>query len=226
MEMGAPRLDVYRDIHKAVRAELFEGARRLGRADWRDQAEVEALQARVGRLIVELRDHVRHEEEHMHPLIERRVPGAVGVLRADHEQQEAFLDEFEAFAERVFAMEPGDPMRARAGLEVYRALSRFIAVYLPHLEHEETTITRALWELSTNEELAETYGRLVGTMPREELIGSLEIMLPAINPHERVELLGGIRAGMPDFYDEAAAVAQRVLSEDEWSALQGALAGG
>jgi hypothetical protein len=31
---------------------------------------------------------------------------------------------------------------------------------------------------------------------------------------------------MPDFYDEAAAVAQRVLSADEWSALQRTLAGG
>ena len=162
----------------------------------------------------------------MHPLIERRVPGTVALLRGDHEQQEAFLDEFEAFAERVFAMAPDDPMRARAGLEVYRALSRFIAVYLPHLEHEETTITRALWELSTNEEIAETYGRLIGTMPREELRGSLAIMLPAISPPERVELLGGVRAGMPDFYDEAAAVAQRVLSADEWSALQRTLAGG
>ncbi len=223
--MGAPRLDVYRDIHKALRAELFETARRLGRADWRDPAEVEALQARVGRLITELRDHVRHEEEHMHPLIERRVPGLVGPLRADHAAQEAFLDEFEAFAERVFAMAADDPMRPRAGLEVYRTLSRFIAIYLPHLEHEETTITRALWELSTNEEIAETYGRLIGTMPREELRGSLEIMLPAINPHERAELLGGIRAGMPDFYSEAAAVAQRVLSAEEWSALQRELSG-
>lgn len=226
MEMGAPRLDVYRDIHKGVRAMLFGAIRQAGRVDWEDAAEVAALQDTLGGMMVMLRDHVKHEEEHLHPLIERRAPGLVGPLRAEHEAQEAYLDELEAFADGVFEMAADDPMRPRAGQEIYRGLGRFLAMYLPHLDREETTTMRTLWDLSSDEEIAATYGRLIGTMPHDELFESLEIMLPAMNPHDRAELLMGLRAGMSHLYDEAAALAQRVLSEDEWAAVEARIGAG
>jgi len=217
--MHAPRSNVYSDIHKGIRKRLFDASHLAGSTDWDDGDAVIALQQTLDRLLTLLRGHVQHEEEHMHPLIAKRAPGQVASLRADHEVQEAFLDEFEEFANAVFAMPAAEQMRPAAAQEMYRGLNRFIAMYVPHLDHEETTIMRTLWELSSDEEIADTYGRLIGSLPHAELLESVAVMLPALSLPERLGLMGGLTSGQPQLRAEAAAIARDVLSEADWTSL-------
>jgi hypothetical protein len=96
---------------------------------------------------------------------------------------------------------------------VYFFVEKFIAFYFMHINYEEEKIQPTLWRLCTTEELANAFKLIMANQTPEELSDSLEMLLPALNPYERLNILKQGQATMPpEAFQGALHIAEKVLT--------------
>jgi hemerythrin-like domain-containing protein len=210
-----PQLNMYTPIHKGLRNLLFTTSLAAGSIDWNEEARLSELQHRIEHLLHVLRLHVRNEETYVHPLLADRLVGVHKRLEAAHREQEGILDDLESFLARARAADP--EKRVQLGLELYRVLNRFIALYLPHLDDEETRVMPALNEAFTPEELIATYFEILRNQQEPDLLSDVDMMFPAMTDDEVIELLQTGPSWMaPALMEKAGQRAERAMGPDRW----------
>lgn len=182
------RMDLYRNVHKGQRAELFALAVEIGRADPADPAARSALAAQIRRAMEELRQHADHEETFIHPLLQARAPAVAEAIDLAHRSFEPLLTEI---VERLgpFEQPQADPA---AGAALYRAWCRMLTAYLAHLDQEESLAMPALWEQCSDEEILAVMRAFAISRSAAEFAADLRHQAPALTPSERAAYVGGV----------------------------------
>jgi hypothetical protein len=187
--------DLYRDVHKGIRAELFAIVSEAGRLDPTNRTARVALADHV-RIVSELlTSHAEHEDSAVQPTLEIHLPDLAERIEKDHAKLErrvaGFVDLATAAADAMPATQT-----ARAH-QLYLELASFTGVYLEHQDVEERIVMPALETAVGPEAVLQIHGAIVGSIPPSEMAASLAIMLPAMNVDGRAELLGGMQANAP-----------------------------
>jgi iron-sulfur cluster repair protein YtfE (RIC family) len=186
--------DLYRDIHKGIRAELFCITERAGNLDPADRSDRADLSARVHRVVELLVSHAEHEDGHIQPVLERHLPDLATQIEDDHERLEARI---ELLAEQAADLvDAGGNARWR-GHQLYVELASFTSSYLAHQDLEERVVMPSLETVVGPEGSLALHQAIVGSIAPADLATSLSVMLPAMNVDDRAELLGGMQAGAP-----------------------------
>jgi hypothetical protein len=190
-----PEADVYKDIHKGIRAELFGLTLQAGTTDPSAQCDAVALADRVDAMAALLVAHAEHEDGFVQPYIQQFAPEAAASVAADHPALEDRLVELRAMAQ--VAVEASTDDRRAALHELYLELASFTSAYLAHQDLEERVVSPALAAAMPAEEIQAIDRAIVASIPPAEMGDALSIMLPAMNIDDRTTLLGGAKAGMP-----------------------------
>jgi hypothetical protein len=215
------RTDFYTAPHKGQRRRLFDFADRVGTADFADPDTVDALGAELEDLTSALRAHADLETRFIHPLLQTHVPARAAFLEEEHADLELNVAELIAHFQDITA-NPCSSEQCRAfGLEFYRALQRFIARYLDHIDEEERTMFE-LWNHCGDEELETVIGAMRAAVPPEREWAELAHVLPALNPWERVNVLRSLQRFDVFRFDGACRVAREVLATEDWRVLRAA----
>lgn len=211
------RHDFYGPVHKGIRAVQCRILLQLSSTDWTDLAESAEGLDLVRRQMRFSASHLHHEEMELHGALEERAPGATATLMEAHEAHDRAFVEIEGLCRAVEHAQGSD--RIAAGRLLYLAFTQFVGEDLVHMHEEETVTLPLLWSLFSDAELMAMEGRIVGSMPPEELAGGLAIMVPAMSPQERLAFLSFARSGAPA--DAFAAMLQGFvrpnLKSDDWS---------
>ncbi len=210
--------DLYRDIHKGMRAELFALTSSAGSLDPADVVGWMALAEHTGAVERMLIDHAHHEDSFIDPVLREHCPALAAQVIDDHERLDA---EFAAIAGviRSGAEAPAADRRRLAHLG-YLRLSAFTSSYLAHQCVEEFEITPALEQAVGVEEMVGIHMAIIGSIPPDEMAKALAIMLPAMNADDRVELLGGMRAAAPpEAFAGVVDLARSVLRPSDFAAV-------
>ena len=187
--------DLYRDIHKGIRAELFALTGSAGRLDPHDCAGRADFAQHVGSVVDWLVVHAEHEDTHLQPALERIAPDIAPRVTGDHAVLEARMADIRALA-NASVDAPGVELPGRVHA-LYLDLASFTSDYLAHQDLEEREIMPVLDRALAFEELLAIHQAIVGSIPPPELAKGLAIMLPAMNIDDRTELLGGMRMSAP-----------------------------
>jgi hypothetical protein len=216
--LEAVTFDLYRDIHKGIRHELFAVTEAVGRVDPADDAAVEATAGRLRNLVALLISHAEHEDTFVQPVIEAKLPALATVIAEDHPRLERAMASIEVVADR--AVDAAPPERRRFVHMLYLAMASFTGDYLAHQSFEEVEVAPALSAVVPADELLAIDQAIVASIPPEQMGVALSVMLPAMNVDDRSELLGGIRAAAPaDVFAQVMALAQAVLAPADYDAL-------
>jgi iron-sulfur cluster repair protein YtfE (RIC family) len=217
--MSGPRHDIYAPIHKALRAALCDLLVRLGRTDFAQPAACAAVLADARAQLRFSAAHLQHEDEHIHPALLTRAPEMVARLEHDHREHEA---EFQALESLIRAVETAAPAdRAQAGHRLYLAFAEFVAHDLAHMTQEEQVTGPLLHQLFTDPELQAMEAAIVSSMPPEEAMAAVAVMIPAMNPAERAAFLVFVRdTAPPEAFGAMIAVAAKpTLPANDWADL-------
>jgi hypothetical protein len=210
------RDDLFTHIHKALRLGLFEVTMRAGATDWTDVGDVARLERRWRPLQGLLESHTRHEDRHILRVLDRHDRSVTAPIDEEHRTLDATLAGIALAFDRAVREH-----EANAGLDFYRALACFVGAYLPHLHEEETVVMPRIWELCTDEEIAATRAAFMAELTPDETALSMELMLPAVDPRSRAELVATIAAtAPPPVLETVMSIAARVLDADDLAALQ------
>jgi hypothetical protein len=194
-EFGLVAVDLYRDIHKGIRSELFAAVVEAGRLDPVDHQGRAALAAQVRDVVALLVSHAEHEDTAVQPSIEAHLPRLAEVIAGDHEALEDRMATLVDMADGAVDA-PGAELRARTH-QLYLELADFTGAYLRHQEVEERVVMPALESAIGVEATLGIHQAIVGSIPPEEMARSLALMLPVMNVDDRTELLGGMQQGAP-----------------------------
>lgn len=209
--------DIYRDIHKGIRAELFGVTSAAGSVDPADDHALRALKRRFSFLVGVLEDHATHEDRFLAPLIQRQAGPLASAIEREHGTLGTKVRELQAAFERV----PSE-LRARrlAVHRFYLGLASFTAEYLEHQDVEELEVMPTLATNYTLEELLKVNAAIVAEIPPGTMAATLALLLPAMNLDDRTELLSGLRqAAPPPAFAGVLDLARSVLSGADHAAL-------
>jgi hypothetical protein len=211
-------LDLYKDIHKGIRAELFSVIEAAGNIDPSDRWARAAVSAHVRSVVALLDLHAEHEDASILPDLEEHLPAMAERISAEHaafdRQTRALVDLAET------AAEADGPEQRRLTHLLYLDVAAFAGTYLVHQDFEERELMPALFGAVGFEAVLGIHQAIIGSIPPEVMATSLAVMLPAMNLDDRAELLGGMRAGAPaEVFEGVWSLAGSVLAPADHAAL-------
>ncbi|MCU1397169.1 MAG: hypothetical protein JWN62_278 [Acidimicrobiales bacterium] len=184
------RHDFFTLIHKGQRRELFAATVVAGTTDWEDASSANDFVSLWSKLASMLEAHAGHEHNHVFPLLAHHAPETVEHVEAAHED----LDHRLVTLTDTIARAAGQRSRAD-GLDVYRELTAFVAVYLLHILDEETLVMPAIWRHCTDAEINAARSNLQADQSAAGATRSRRAILPAITDIERTTMALAIRRG-------------------------------
>jgi hypothetical protein len=188
-------VDLYRDIHKGIRAELFGATLQAGDLDPSDRGSRLALAGRIDALVTLLHGHAEHEDGHVQPAIEKVLPDAAARIVADHDLLDRRIGDIHEMSV-VVAEATGAQARA-VGHELYLELASFTSAYLSHQDLEERVVMPTLAAALGPDTVLGIHQAIISSIPPAEMATALAVMIPAMNVDDRTEMLGGMQAGAP-----------------------------
>jgi len=211
-------LDLYRDIHKGIRAELFALVSSSASLDPADGAGRCALAAHVRDTYEVLEMHAEHEDVTIQPHLESELLHLAEQVAADHVDFEA---RFAGIADlATAAAEAAVADQRRLVHLLHLDLAAFTGSYLAHQDLEERQIMPALEAAIGFEAVLGIHQQIIESIPPDVMARSLAFMLPAMNVDDRTELLGGMQAGAPaEVFDGVWSLAGSVLERADLAAL-------
>ena len=220
--MTTARFDIYRQIHKAMRACMCDAMTAAGRADPMDDGERDQLLTQVRGMLEFARGHLEKEEQFVHPAMESRAPGSSRQTAHDH------LGHAHAFADleqSLVALERGAAGEKPGAAHIlYAKLAHFAAENILHMQVEETANNEVLWRTHSDEELEALERAIVASLSPQERAYAAQWMLPFANPQERAQLLGVMRPAMPpEAFGGLLRMLETRLSQAHWHKLVAAL---
>jgi len=216
------RHDLYRDMHKALHAALFDASLRLGRLDTEDPAELQHALQQTQALLALLASHLKHENDFVHTAIEARRPG--GAMRTIDEHR-AQLGSIDALNEELGALRSAAVAeRAPLAQRLHRHFSAFVTAMLQHVEHARMQNNTALWALYSDDEVIALHQRVWASLPPALRLDALAWMARALNPHELAERLLDLQCSAPpETFGAVLTQARDCLDDTRWARLTRAL---
>jgi hypothetical protein len=216
--LEAVEVDIYRDVHKGIRSELFAVTLDAGRVDPHDDEAVGAVAGRWGSLVKLLVEHARHEEDFVQPVVEQFAPLYAAEILESHARLEGQMAQLELLADRA-----GEACAAQRRLfthRLYLGLASFTAAYLEHQEFEEFEVMVMLSQHVSAEDLRAIDDAIVASIPPEMMAQSLPIMVASMNIEDQSELFGAARmSAPPEVFAGMMGLAGSVLEPARFDAL-------
>ncbi len=214
-------VDLYRDIHKGIRSELFSVTESAGQIDPSDRQARADLAAHVHQVVELLVTHAEHEDGHIQPALELHLPGLAEQVADDHERIEARVLDLAAQVDEAVDTVGNTRWHLH---RFYVDFASFTSTYLAHQDLEERVIMPALEDVIGPDAGLALHQAIVGSIPPQEMAASLAVMIPAMNIDDRTELLGGMQAGAPaEVFGAVWGLVQSVLEPRDVAGLAGRL---
>ena len=219
---AAPRHNIYRAIHKALRAFMADTLLKLGRMDADDDGERAEALAQLRGLLAMCAGHLHHEDEFVHAALEQARAGSSAATAGDHRHHERSLAALEREIVRFEAAPAGG--RAEHAQGLYLEVSRFVAENFTHMIVEEVDNHAELVAAYNEGDVRALEARLVAALPQEMKLTAMRWMIPHLNAAERAAMLGGMKRHAPrEVFEGVLALARSSLSQRDFYKLERAL---
>ena len=212
------RVDLYADIHKALRHAMSTTMVGIGRTDHDDVGDVTRMTESVRTMLALCLSHVKKENAFVHPAMEARAPGSSTRLGGEHEHHLQAIADLEEDVHVVEAT--GGAVREAAIARLYQHVALFVADHVEHMQLEETEHNAVLWEHYEDGELLAIHGAILQSLSPAEMRSTMPWLLQAVTPAARAAMFAGMRAAMPaPAFEAALDVARGCLDTASWDKL-------
>ncbi|MCC5013576.1 MULTISPECIES: hemerythrin domain-containing protein [unclassified Legionella] len=214
------RIDFYTYVHQCQRKQMFNLAMHAGEINYNEPEKLLPLAEELAVFLTGIRSHADHEDIFIHPLLRRKMPSASRTLDNEHEELKKELLNLEENFAHIQLLTNHYPKRQEQGLEFYRALNRFIANYLYHIDKEEY-VMQNLWEIAAAPELSGMMMAFQVYHDPEEGRKWLSNHLPAMNFDERVLMFKTVELMAPaSCFLSMSKISEEILGDNTWQSIK------
>lgn len=217
------RYNAFNQVHKGLRALLYDTSLLLQRADYSQDGEVAEVVARMKEVIFLFEEHAHTEDTKVFPLLNTIAPELAADFEAQHVRDHE-LGEALAAALRMLETVETPIGRQVAGAGLQTAFRDFTAFNLTHMNGEESLINEKLWQHYSDEALLGLTRSIVAAIPPETNMRFSYWMLKGLSMPETLYWYNEMKAGAPAFVFEAmVGLAEKALPAARFTILQQAL---
>lgn len=218
--MATLRFNPFGQIHKGLRALLYDTALLLQHTHFTREEETAKATERVRLVAMMFEDHAFVEDNYVFPMITPYAPEVVEDFEAqhvmDHQIGELLLKAVNQLEEAAAPEE-----KILAGIELQHQFNAFLAFNVEHMKKEETIVNAVLWKYYTDEQLAQKVQEISGKVEPEKNAIVTEWMLRGMASQEIVTWYSGIkRKAPPQVFEMFCDMAFSVLPEARWTKIR------
>jgi len=219
------RENLFRPIHKGLRAMIYELGERLQTTDFTDEVASRAiiqdlranLEIATGNCtLCLLYAHSKHEEEDFFRPLRPVDPDVVNLMMREHAEVSRRIRSFAATCEELT---PGltPERRIELGDRLNQEANDLFAYYLQHMNNEEATMVPVMWEHFSDAQLRKMRADYHLRTPPRRFEVWMRWTLPALNLHELVVLFRGLKEdGPPQLLASMTRLAGETVDPVRW----------
>jgi hypothetical protein len=191
------RINIFNQIHKGLRAALYDVALHLQQADFTSEAESETALEKVKEVIMLFDEHAHKEDHFILPAIVQFEPSVVDAFEQEHVTDLELSGQLSSSVESFKTLLKAED-RALTGRNLSISFVEFLVFNLNHMAKEEDVINNILWRYYTDSEILQIQNRIVqSTEPWHQDFFS-KWMLRGINNAEAASWLRAVERTAPE----------------------------
>jgi hypothetical protein len=210
------RQDLFSTVHDGLRSLLCRNVSLLASTSFCDPPScsqaIESLRAMLGFLV----EHGEHEDDVVMPEIRRLAPELFEQLQAEHSRLDGA---HAALAAQLDRFATSTPVECGAlGVRLRRELHQLVALHFVHMAREEISANRVLQAHLDDAGLLTLRGRIVSRIEPTRASQWFALILPAVDPQRRADMVSGMRKAMPTAVFEQVLAPARAALGAAWQA--------
>ncbi len=217
------RYNTFRQIHKALRACLYDTALTLQQTSFADSFEAEPALEKVNDVLDFFDSHARHEDQFILPAIEQYDRELIHEFEQEHVTDLALSNRLRSLM-NIYRHAVSTEERLEMGSAISKAFVEFMIFNLGHMADEELHLNQVLWANYSDLQIIDIQRALVATISREEMFFSSRWMFRGISNQEAVVWLKDIRQHAPDFvFQSMLGLGEKELPAHRWEKITEAI---
>ncbi|HEX6332603.1 MAG TPA: hemerythrin domain-containing protein [Flavisolibacter sp.] len=190
------RYNIFNQIHKGLRAMLYDTAVLLQQTDFTDPSATAVAADRTNAVLKMFEDHASHEDNYVFAAISAYEPSVADAFMQEHHEDERLAQQV---ADSLQALEyASTAVKPEMAIQLNRNFVAFLAFNLSHMEREESVINRLLWRYYSDEAIMQIQQQVIASLSPEAAATGTEWMFRGLNDNEIIGWLKGVRANAPE----------------------------
>jgi Hemerythrin HHE cation binding domain len=220
------RYNLFYQIHKGLKAMLYETTLCLQQTDFNNADETETALAQLQTVIALFNKHAHTEDTVVFAAIEKKEPALIHVFEQEHDEDHALGQRLSGII-TAFNHAVSSDDKIAIGAALNQAFIDFMVFNLKHMAKEEDIINKALWKYYTDAELHNITLQIVGGMPAQTMAQYSRWMMRGLSNNEIVGWLKEVKNSAPEFvFQSLMQTAEQELSTHRLQLVQEAITEG
>lgn len=221
--MNNNRFNPFNQVHKGLRASLYDSALALQHNDFANPEETARVFSKLDTVLEMFEGHADIEDHHFFPAVSNRIPEVIASLEAEHETDHELGERVREGMEKYRSANDLQS-RLAAGFSLSLAFYEFTAFNLSHMNREETLVNEAIWATYTDDEIRKMVAQVVSSIPPHKNELHSRWMMKGMANHEIISWLKEVNAKAPEFvYTGLLGMAADVLPASRMNTIRQAL---
>ncbi len=214
------RYNMFYQVHKGLRAMLYNTACTLQQTDFFNEAEADAAIAMVEE-VAELFDEHAHTEDHfVLEALQEKEPAVSALFEQEHVQDHELSNRLRSLLQ-IFKHADTAEHLTHAGGAIRIAFTEFLVFNLQHMAKEEAALNEILWKHFTDQQLQEITRSIVTNIPPAQMARFSKWMMAALSNTEISDWLKEVKNNAPSFvFENMLALAEQEISVARWNTIR------
>jgi len=214
------RYNIFNNIHKGLRAMLYETALCLQQTDFNNEEEADSSLTQLTTVIDLFDKHAHTEDTIVFPAIENAEPTLVNSFEQEHKEDHSLGQRLRALR-TTFAQAISASDKNATGSIINQSFIDFMLFNLKHMAKEEDIINKALWKYYADIELQAITQQIVAGIPPQIMVQYSGWMMRGLSNNEITAWLKEVKNNAPDFvFQSLLQTASQQLNSRRWQLIQ------
>ena len=192
------RYNIFNQIHKGLRALLYETIIKLQQTDFTDAEDADEAVQQV-KIILDLFDeHAHTEDTFILPAIVEYEPSVVDVFAQEHVQDLALSNKLNGLLQ-AFSLTISPDAKREIGTAISNAVFEFMLFNLAHMKKEEDVLNKLLWRYYTDEVLHGITMNIIANVAADKMPLYNKWMMRGLSNTEIIGWLKQVKNNAPEF---------------------------
>ncbi|HKZ67518.1 MAG TPA: hemerythrin domain-containing protein [Chitinophagaceae bacterium] len=210
------RFNIFNQIHKALRAMLYDTSLTLQQTYFADAEEAETSLEKVRMTVDVFDEHAAHEDHFVLPAIQQYEPSLVDAFEQEHEKDHALSERIRGLI-IVYHHAIKTEVKIETGEAINKAFIEFMIFNLQHMAKEETVLNKVLWRYYSDAEIMAINQRIVASIPPEETAVASAWMMRGMSNAEISGWLKAVEKNAPEaMFTQLFSIAEKELPADRF----------
>jgi len=210
------RFNIFNQIHKGLRALLYDTALTLQQTDFENSEESAATLEKVKQALAIFDKHAEHEDNFVLPAILQYEPSLAEAFQQENKKDHVLVDRLRSLT-AVFEQKKTSSAKLQTGHAILHSFIAFVSFNLEHMAKEETVLNERLWRYYSDTEIRNINQQIVTAVSPDEMSFISAWMMRGMSNAEITGWLKNVQENAPEpVFNSLFSVAEKELSHQRF----------